>query len=366
MTTSPQEELSAPDESKRVPWLRRNALRLIASLLIGGACVWLLRAGALPIWPAPEVLDRVSFSHVVGYVLLYFLVHFVRAARWYWLLRAVQPVPLRKVMTVAFIGFLAIVALPFRTGEMVRPVLIKRWGNVSAWAAMGTVAAERVIDGMALSIVLFTALLLTRPLDPLPDHIGDLPVPVAIVPGAAYAALALFFTAFLVMGVFYWRRDFARRATEKVVGIVSPRLASWLADRVEQVAGGLSFLPRARYVTPFLIATAFYWLLAASASWVLARGCGIEDMTLGQACVILGVLGLGILVPNAPGFFGAFQISIYAGMAMFFPADVVTGPGSAFVALLYASQLGVMVVSALGAAVAERFDVREALSAPPA
>ena len=34
----------------------------------------------------------------------------------------------------------------------------------------------------------------------------------------------------------------------------------------------------------------------------------------------MGVLALGILLPNAPGFFGAFQISIYAGFAMFFPS----------------------------------------------
>jgi hypothetical protein len=260
------------------------------------------------------------------------------------------------VLAVSVVGFLAIVALPFRTGEMVRPILIKKWGGVSAWAAMGTIAAERVIDGLSLSIVLFFALLLTTPLDPLPDHIGDLPVPVAIVPGAAYVALAGFFTIFFVMGLFYWRRAWARRMTEKVIGSVSPRLAQWLAERVEQVADGLSFLPRARYVTPFLLATLVYWLLAAASSWVLARGCGIEAMSFGQACVILGVLGLGILVPNAPGFFGAFQISIYAGMAMFFPAEVVTGPGSAFVALLYACQLGIMVVAAIIGGVAERLD----------
>jgi glycosyltransferase 2 family protein len=363
VTTKPQ-DLPAPEES-RGPWLKRNGLRLAASLVVAGAFIWLLRAGALPMWPDPDVLLKVSWPLVGAYVLLYLSVHFVRAARWYWLLTAVQPVRLRKVLTVSLVGFLAIVALPFRTGEMVRPVLIKKWGGVSAWAAMGTIAAERVIDGLALSSLLFLALLLTTPLDPLPDHIGDLQVPVAIVPGAAYAALALFFTAFFVMGLFYWRRDWARRTTERVIGSVSPRLAHWLAERVEQVAGGLSFLPRARYVTPFLLATLVYWFLAAASSWVLARGCGIEAMTFGQACVILGVLGLGILVPNAPGFFGAFQISIYAGMAMFFPADVVTGPGSAFVALLYACQLGVMVVAALGGALAERLDERGA-TPPPA
>ena len=223
-----------PDESKRAPWLKRNGLRLVASLAIAGACIWLLRAGALPIWPDAEVLAKVSWPHVGVYVLLYSVLHFVRAARWYWLLAAVQPVPMRKVVTVAFIGFLAIVALPFRTGEMVRPVLIKKCGagfGVGGDGHRGRGTRDRR-HGLEHRAVF--ALLLTTPLDPLPDHIGDLPVPVAIVPGAAYAALALFFSAFIVMGMFYWRRSWARHATEKIVGSVSPRLATWLADRVEQ------------------------------------------------------------------------------------------------------------------------------------
>jgi glycosyltransferase 2 family protein len=354
MTSKPQEDLSLPEEPKQSSWLKRNGIRLLASLGIAGACVWLLRAGALPIWPEPEVLAKVSWPLVATYALLYSVLHFVRAARWYWLLAAVKPVPMRRVLGVAFIGFLAIVALPFRTGEMVRPVLIKKRSDVSAWAAMGTVGAERVIDGLFLSTILFFALLLTTPLDPLPDRIGGLEVPVAVVPGAAYAALTLFFSAFIVMGVFYWRRAWARRMTELVVGAVSLRLAHWLADRVEQIAGGLSFLPRARYVLPFLVGTATYWTLAALGQLVLARACGIDSMTMGQSCVILGVLALGIMVPNAPGFFGAFQISIYAGLAMFFPAGIVIGPGSAFVSLLYVVQLSVMLVGSIVGAVSER------------
>ena len=86
----------------------------------------------------------------------------------------------------------------------------------------------------------------------------------------------------------------------------------------------------------------------------MARACGIDAMTFGQAFVILGVLALGIMVPNAPGFFGAFQISIYAGLAMFYPAEVVIGPGSAFVSLLYVCQLSVMLVGAIVGAISER------------
>jgi hypothetical protein len=207
------------------------------------------------------------------------------------------------------------------------------------------VGAERVIDGLFMSVVLFVALQFSHRLDPLPNRIGELPVPARIVPGAAYSALGLFAAAFTVMGVFYWRRAFARRMTERVVGVVSRRLASWLAERVENVADGLSFLPNARHLVPFLAATATYWLANAAASWLLAWGSGFESMTYPEACVTMGVLALGILLPNAPGFFGAFQISIYAGLAMFFSPEQVVGPGAAYVLVIYLCQLGITFVA---------------------
>jgi glycosyltransferase 2 family protein len=257
----------------------------------------------------------------------------------------VHRVPLRRVITVAFIGFAAIVVFPFRMGEVVRPVMIRRKGQLSAWAASGTVGAERIIDGLALSISLFLALQIAKPLDPLPDRIGNLPVPTAVVPGAAYAMLLLFMTAFLTMSLFYWRREWARRITERVIGSVSKPLAHWLADRIEQVAGGLRFLPRLSLTVPFLAATAMYWLLNVFCCWLLAWGCGFENITLAQACANMGVLALGILLPNAPGFFGAFQISVYAGFAMYFPPEQVVGPGSAYVFIMYLVQLTLTLVA---------------------
>jgi uncharacterized protein (TIRG00374 family) len=344
-------------------WLKRHWLKLLASLLVAGGFVWLLRQGALPIVPPASAFSKMRWWTLPAYVLIWSAIHVLRAVRWQFLLAPIHPIPLRRVVSVAWIGFAAILLLPFRTGEVVRPVLIRKQGQLSAWAATGTVGAERVIDGFCMSVMLLVALLLSKPLDPLPRSIGALPIPAAVVPGAAYSALAVFAVAFFVMGVFYWRRDLARSLTERVVGVVSKKLALWLAERVEKVASGLSFLPKWRYAAPFLAATVSYWLLNAAASWLLAWGAGFDQITFAQACVSIGVLALGILVPNAPGFFGAFQISVYAGLAMYFPAELVVGPGAAFVLLIYASQVTITAAGAGLGLLMERTTVGEALAA---
>jgi hypothetical protein len=65
-----------------------------------------------------------------------------------------------------------------------------------------------------------------------------------------------------------------------------------------------------------------------------------------QAGVVLGVLGLGLAVPNAPGYFGTFQISGYSALVLFYPLAVVMSAGAAFLFLLYVIQMTLTLLAA--------------------
>jgi hypothetical protein len=346
-------------------WLVRHGGKLLASIVLAVSFIWLMHKGALPLAPGAEAFAHMRWWTVAVYVVIWWGIALVRGGRWSFLLAPIARVPLRRVLCVSFIGFAAIALLPLRAGEAVRPLLIREPGKLSGWAATGTIAAERIIDGLILSLLLLAGLALSTPLSPLPDHIGSLPISPALVPRAAYAALALFGTAFVVLGVFYARRTWARAMTERIVGVVSPGLARWLSDRVEHVADGLRFLPSARVAVPFVATTVVYWLLNAVGTCVLARGAGFEDFTLSQGFVTTGVVALGIMVPSAPGFFGAYQFSFYAALAVYYPPDLVTGPGAALVFIIYCTQLVLTVVAALLGAAIERPDLKEAFSSSP-
>jgi hypothetical protein len=149
------------------------------------------------------------------------------------------------------------------------------------------------------------------------------------------------------MAVFYWRRDFARRLTLRIVGAVSTKLANFFADGVERVARGLSFLPNRKQLFPFLAETFAYWAVNALGIWILAIGCGLPEVSLLHACVTMGCVGIGILVPSGPGYFGAFQLSAFMALAMYFPEPILIGPGSAFVFVLYVTQVGWHLIAAV-------------------
>ncbi len=335
MTQPPETTAARATTSER---LRRHGAKLAVSLVLAAAFGWTLHRGGLRIVPPRDALARVSLPACAGYVALMLAMQWFRAARWRHLLAPIATVPLRRIVAVSFIGFTAILLLPLRAGELVRPYLIRDKGKLSLAAATGTIGAERVIDGLFLTLLLGVCLQIARPLSPLPDHIGKLPISVAAVPLYAYTALAAFVVAFVLMGLFYWRPALGHRLAAATLGPFSTSLAARAEDFVKKIADGLHFLPSPRHFGPFLFETALYWGLNAVGMWVLAHGCGIASMTLVQACVVMGVLGVGILVPAGPGLFGAFQWSIFAALAMYFPDDVVLGPGEAFVFLVYAIQ----------------------------
>jgi glycosyltransferase 2 family protein len=342
--------------------LRRHGLKLAASLLLGGAIAWVLMRGGLPLVPPGSAFAALRPWAVVAYVASLALLHFIRAIRWRHLLRPIGRASTRSILAVSWIAFGAILLSPFRSGEIVRPYLISRRSSVSVWEAAGTVGAERVLDGLVLSVMLFIGLQVATPLAPLPDHVGNLPVPAAAVPKAAYGALALFVAAFTLMGAFFVARGFARRVA--VIGLASRGLAERLAGIVEGVADGLRFLPSPRHLVPFIAETLAYWAVNAAGVQLLAWGCGLTSITFAQAAVTVGCLGVGVLVPSGPGFFGAFQLSTYMALAMYFPEATLTGPGGAFVFSLYATQVGFHLVAMVAGLVIDRSGAPVTASSP--
>src|SRR5690606_26299887 len=114
--------------------------------------------------------------------------------------------------------------------------------RVPLGTSAGVVGAERIVDGLVLSSVLLVSLLSATQVSPLPDHIGQLPIPAAVIPGVAWAGVIVFGSLSLLMVAFYlWRRP-AARLIEVVLGPLSPGLARRLAGAAGSVAQGLRFL----------------------------------------------------------------------------------------------------------------------------
>jgi hypothetical protein len=95
---------------------------------------------------------------------------------------------------------------------------------------------------------------------------------------------------------------------------------------------------------PFLLVTLAYWLANAASFWVLAQGCGLHAIGYVHSIAIMGVVALGIVVPSTPGFFLAFQLGIYAALAMYLPPGEVQGTGAIYAFYGYVLPVGLTVL----------------------
>lgn len=310
--------------------------KLLVSIALGALFAWLAARGGVPLLPDAAAFASVAPFTIPLYVATLLVLHWFRASRWRYLIAPIKSVPLRDVILLNWIGFFAIFALPLRLGELARPTLTKLKHGIPISVGFGTVAVERVIDGLLTSLcVAFSLLALPRlaTTDAIARHL----------PTYGYAALALFSCAFVALGMFLWQRRLAVRLTHWGVGLLSPRLGHLLAEKVGNVADGLRSIGSARLGFGFLLESLVYWSINAVGVWILGRGCGLP-MTLGHAAAVMGVLAIGILLPTGPGLFGNFQLAVFAGLRLYFPEDIVATQGAVFVFLLYALQSAVMVV----------------------
>src|SRR5690606_7021397 len=119
-------------------------LRLSLSLVIGaGFCFALLRRIELipsdpwlPAWVLPSYL-----ASLLGYFLF-------RAGRWHSLVVRLGEVDVRTTLAVSMAGPMWIMVLPLRLGALARPLLLAQKSNIGVGQALGTVAIERVVDGL--------------------------------------------------------------------------------------------------------------------------------------------------------------------------------------------------------------------------
>jgi uncharacterized protein (TIRG00374 family) len=320
--------------------MSRAALpKWILSIALGVLFAWLVRVGGVPLVPELADLGRVAPWTVPGYLASLLLVHFFRASRWRFLIAPVKRLPMRDVILLNWIGFFAIFALPLRLGELARPGLTKLRHGIPMSVGLGTVAVERVIEGLITrACVAWALLVLPRrsTTDPLASHL----------PTYGYAALTLFACAFVALALFLWQRELAIRLTRSTLGLVLPTLADTLASKVDNVAEGIRSIGDVRLGLAFLLESVAYWSCNALGVWLLGRGCGLP-MELGHAAAVMGVLAIGILLPSGPGLFGNFQLAVSAALRLYFAEAVVGAQGAVFIFLLYVLQSSVMIVAGL-------------------
>jgi hypothetical protein len=303
------------------------AINLLFSLGMLALCTWLVWPDAVTRQQLEATFDALKWRafapYLAGYIGLLVIVQLTRALRWNYLLAPLGVrIPSAPLLAISSVGFMAILALPARLGEFVRPGLMRKRG-ISASAALGTVAVERIVDGLLVSLFVFVAFFALRG----PSS------PSWMMP-TAYAALGVFALALVfLMGALSrpepWVRFWLRLS---LLPRISPRLASLVERKALDMIRGFQVMRDTRNLARFVGWSLVYWVCNGLGVLVLARAFGLE-LTLIGGFATMGLVAVGITLPNSPGLVGQFQWFTLLGLSLYIPGAATKGSavyGTAF------------------------------------
>jgi uncharacterized protein (TIRG00374 family) len=248
-----------------------------------------------------EVLARLATTNwaLLGVSVVLNLVSlWMRAWRWYYLF---PPGSHRsRLFNAVMIGYMANNLLPLRAGEIARVYVASRHGP-RFWTAVATLVVERVLDGLAVGLML-AGLFLLLPLPPQVrwpallfltlDAAGLIAlVVIAVAPGGCAAIL--------------------RALTHRW-----PRLERRLLDVLGTMSEGLRGVRDRRHVLPIAVSSVGIWVLLAVAVWSGLRATHL-DLPWAASFAVLAFMGLGVSIPSSPGYVGVIQAATVLALALF-------------------------------------------------
>jgi glycosyltransferase 2 family protein len=307
-------------------WSRSKTLRLVLCLLVSSICLYLAVRG-MDFARTAQELRQSSPTPILGAVLFLFLSFWIRAWRWHYLLAPIKDIPVRPLFRSTLIGFMGNYLLPFRAGEIMRAVSIGQTQGISKSAALGSIVLERVFDGVVISLTPFLVLTAV-----------ELPLWVTRI---NFALLAIYITS-LVALVLATQRGWTETWIEKALAVAPVSFAHRAGPLATQFLQGMKGITHSRGLLPISLLSLACWVIHAMYFFLMFKALDL-DLSFSVALVLQMVIGIGVILPAAPGYVGTFEYFTVLGLALF---DI--GREAAFAYSLLAHVCQFVPVSAVG------------------
>jgi len=297
-----------------VAWLRNRQvwLGLAGTALFIALFFWRTDLGEFA-----RAMRDADYRWALPAVALWFLAAWPRSLRWAFLLRPLGRLRAWDLYPVLVIGYMANNLLPVRLGELVRAYILGEKEGLSKAAVLGTIAAERVADGLTLVALMAVG----------GAFIG-LGSAVGVLAVAAAGAFALAFL--LLVAAMLWKGEAARLAR----AALAPLPSRWREKAValwEAFLAGLDAL-RSPWVLLAVIATgAAAWALEAAMYYLVGRGFGVQE-GFATFLVLAGAANLAIALPSSAGGVGPFE---WASQQVMVAVGVAGGVAAAYAVALH-------------------------------
>ncbi len=275
--------------------------RFVVSLFVSGILFYFAFRGVD--WSTfKEDFARIDYLYLLLVIPLLLLVQWMRSYRWGLILRPLKKIDQRTLFPITSVGFMGILLLPVRTGELLRPYLIARQKGLDLRSALATVVVERVLDGLTIMGFLVLVILII----PLPLWVHR----------TGYLSFAVFLLLLLLLFLLATRKEKTLRLVRILTQWFPKRVQNAVQTFISSFTEGLQILPDLRSLGLGFGLSFIIWTLMGLVFYILLQ-CFHIKLPLIAGYAVLVIVVIGVMIPGAPGFIGNFHLACVLGLSLF-------------------------------------------------
>lgn len=302
--------------------------KVIAGLALSALLIWLSIRG-IEFRGVIDGFRTIRCGYVIPAVAAMFLMQLLRSIRWGLILRPIGKVDQFSLFSVTSVGFLAIIAIPARLGELARPYLITKKSRIPMSSALGTIFVERVLDSLTVLIIAVLALFFT----PLP--------PWLIRSSVLFLLVTLGLFAVMIRVIV--RREATLRILAPLIGRLPARYAGTVNRLIDHFIEGFRIVADPALLFSATLLSIVIWLVDVVAIYLLFLAFGL-DLPVAAAFVLMIILIIGIAIPTAPGFIGNWHYFCILGLGLF---GIPKTDALTFAIIYHALSIGIVILLGL-------------------
>jgi len=249
-----------------------------------------------------KAIETANYMYLPLAVASSLVTNIFRTYRWKYIISPIKKISTQSLFSGVAIGYMANNLLPARLGEFVRAYIMGKKEGISKSSTLATIVLERIFDGLALLFFLaFISLLFSLPLWIKQAGIGA-------------GAFFLFLSAFLILLMI--KKTQGIQLIEKFVGLFSFKLAKESSRLLKLFLTGLVVINHKKSVFIIFLFSIIVWLVESMTYYAISLSFGI-NLPVYVSLLVVVIVNIGILIPSAPGYIGAFEFFCISALAIF-------------------------------------------------
>ena len=278
---------------------------MIVGLLLSAILIYLTVRG-IRLEDVANGFKTVRYRYIPPVLILILLIQVLRSLRWGAILSPLEKVNQFSLFSVTSVGFLAIVAMPARLGELVRPYLISKKSDIRMISAIGSIFVERVFDSFTILIMAAFPLFIVPAVPYLPLWLRE----------ASFIFFLLTMAMLTVMVFMIVKREASFKVVNPILNRLPDRYANKLNRLIHHFIDGFKIITHIRSLLYVMFLSGLIWLIGVLVIYILFFAFGFHLPPV-AAFVLMIILIIGITIPTAPGFVGNWHFFCVLGLSLF-------------------------------------------------